>query len=181
MKKFGTYSILSVFVMLVSCTETVDPEKEKKAIIDVINAETQAYMDFDFEKVTSYYVQDSLNFRLTTGADDYVFLEGWDEVSDFFKNDLIAGNPNTPPNTHVKVEKDNYRIKLYENAAYVLCTERWTYTTPDNVIEIDSRQLRFMEKVNGEWKIAFLSFIGTSGYEQEIELEQLGVDYNSVR
>jgi hypothetical protein len=51
---------------------------------------------------------------------------------------------------------------------------------PDNVVEIDSRQVRFMEKVEGEWKIAFLSFIGTSGYEEELELEELGVRFNSV-
>jgi hypothetical protein len=37
-----------------------------------------------------------------------------------------------------------------------------------------------MEKVDGEWKIAFLSFIGTSGYEEEEMLEEMGVDYNSV-
>jgi hypothetical protein len=37
-----------------------------------------------------------------------------------------------------------------------------------------------MEKVDGEWKIAFLSFIGTSGYEAEEELEELGVGFNTV-
>lgn len=167
-------------VMLSACEKPIDYDAEKKAIIDVINAETQAYMDFDFEKVISYYVHDSLNFRLTTGADDHVFLEGWDEVEDFFRKDLIESDPNIPPDTHVKVAKDNYRIKVYQDAAYVICTERWTYTTKDKVIEIDSRQVRFMEKDDGEWKIAFLSFIGTSGYEDEEELQQLGVDYNSV-
>ncbi|MFC2129393.1 hypothetical protein ACFLQX_01290, partial [Bacteroidota bacterium] len=66
------------------------------------------------------------------------------------------------------------------NAAYVLCTETWTYKTEDNVLEIESQQVRFMEKVDGEWKIAFLSFIGTSGYDEEEELEELGVEFNTV-
>jgi hypothetical protein len=180
MKKFGIIGTLFSIFFMISCQQQVDVEAEKKAIIDVINAETQAYMDFDFEEVISYYVQDSLNFRLTTGADDHVFLEGWDEVEAFFRDELIDSNPNTPENTQVAVEKNNYRIKVYEHAAYVLCTEKWTYTTPDNVIEINSRQVRFMEKVDGEWKIAFLSFIGTSGYEEEEMLEEMGVDFNSV-
>ena len=30
--------------------------------------------------------------------------------------------------------------------------------------EINSIQVRFLEKVEGEWKISFVSFIGTSGY-----------------
>lgn len=181
MKNLKTLILSFMVLLLASCQEKTDIEAEKQAIIDVINAETQAYLDFDFDKVISYYVQDSLNFRLTTGADDHVFLEGWDEVEAFFKSDLIDGDANTPPNTHINVEKDNYRIKVYENSAYVICTERWTYTTADNVVEIDSRQVRFMEKVDGEWKIAFLSFVGTSGYDEDEEFEALGVDYNSMK
>ena len=180
MKNFALIVALFSILFMISCQQQVDVETEKKAIIEVINAETQAYMDFDFEKVISYYVKDSLNFRLTTGADDHVFLEGWEEVKAFFRNELIESNPNTPENTHVSVEKNNYRIKVYEHAAYVICNEKWTYTMPDDQIEIESRQVRFMEKVNGEWKIAFLSFIGTSGYEEEVILEEMGVDFNSV-
>jgi len=180
MKNLKSLMLAFIVLFLASCQEITDVEAEKQAIIDVINAETQAYLDFDFDKVISYYVQDSLNFRLTTGADDHVFLEGWDEVEAFFKSDLIDSESNTLSETHIKVEKDNYRIKLYENSAYVICTEKWTYTTADNVIEIDSRQVRFMEKVDGEWKIAFLSFVGTSGYDDEEEFESLGVDYNSM-
>ncbi len=167
-------------VNLVSCSNAIDVEAEKQAIIDVINAETEAYLAFDFEKVISFYVQDSLNFRLTTGADDHVFLEGWDEIESFFRDELIEGNPHAPADTHVNVSKDDYRIRVYENSAFVLCSEKWTYTMPDNLIEIISRQVRFMEKVDGEWKIAFLSFIGTSGYEQEEELEEMGFGYNRV-
>ncbi|MFC2089373.1 hypothetical protein ACFLT1_01255 [Bacteroidota bacterium] len=178
--KIAVLLFIAMLVLVNSCQEVSDPETEKEKIIEVINAETQAYMDFDFEKVISFYVQDSLNFRLSTGTDDHVFLEGWDEVEDFFRNELIDTNPNTPPNTHVKVSKDNYRIKLFENAAFVLCTEKWTYKTPAGVIEIDSQQVRFMEKVDDEWKIAFLSFVGTSGYEQEGELEELGLEFNTA-
>ncbi len=180
MKKHLIFLIAFFAIILTSCVEKINPEAEKEAIIDLINQETQAYLDFDFDKVISFYVHDSLNFRLTSGADDHVFLEGWDEVEAFFRSDLIDSDANALQNTHIKVEKDNYKIKLYHDAAYVLCTEKWTYTTADNVIEIDSRQVRFMEKVDGEWKIAFLSFIGTSGYDEEQDLETLGTGYNSV-
>ncbi|MDF1570712.1 MAG: nuclear transport factor 2 family protein [Bacteroidales bacterium] len=180
MKNFVSIAAVFAFLMLVSCQQQVDTEADKKAIIDVINAETQAYMDFDFEKVISYYVQDSLNFRLTIGADDHVFLDGWREVEAFFRDELIDSNPNIPEDTHVSVEKNDYRIKVYENAAYVVCTEKWTYTRPDKLVEIESLQVRFMEKVDGVWKIAFLSFIGTSGYGEEELLEEMGVGFNSV-
>jgi hypothetical protein len=181
MKNSGIFILVLAALVMASCHEKIDKDAEKRAIIEVINAETQAYMDFDFDKVTSFYIQDSLNFRLTSGADDHVFLQGWDEVEAFFRDELIEENPQTPEDTRIHVSKDNYRIKVYERSAYVLCDEIWTYTTGDNVIEIESRQVRFMEKVDGEWKIAFLSFIGTSGYAEEEELEEMGVRFNSVR
>ncbi len=180
MKTPGILFFTICFIYLVSCDSSVNQESEKQAIIDVINAETDAYLDFNFEKVKSFYVQDSLNFRLTTGADDHVFLEGWDEIESFFRQELIEGNPHVQTDTHINVTKDDYRIRMYDESAYVLCTEKWTYNLPDRVIEIKSRQVRFMEKVDGEWKITFLSFIGTSGYEEEEELEELGFGYNRV-
>ena len=180
MKTPGISLIVLSLIWMVSCRTTVDIEAEKQAIIDVINAETDAYMEFDFEKVKSFYVHDSLNFRLTSGADDHVFLEGWDEIELFFRNELISGNPHKHVDIHIKVSKDDYRIKVYERSAYVLCSENWTYTMPDRRIEINSLQVRFMEKVNEEWKIAYLSFVGTSGYEEEEELEELGFGYNRV-
>ena len=170
----------AAFLLMASCSGKIDPEVEKQKIIDVINTETQAYMDYDFEKVKSFFVHDSLNFRLTTGADDHFFLEGWDAIEDFYREELVENDPQREPDHHVTVTKDNYRIKLYEKSAYVLCTETWTYCIADDKIEIDSRQVRFLEKVDGEWKIAFLSFIGISGYEEEQELEKMGVGFNSV-
>ncbi|MCF8225078.1 MAG: nuclear transport factor 2 family protein [Bacteroidales bacterium] len=182
MKRYRPILIIPVLLFSLSacCEKKTDIEAEKKAIIELINAETEAYTDYDFEKVCSFYVHDSLNFRLTSGADDHVFLEGWDDIEDFFRNDLVNESPERPLDTRITVSKDDYRIKLYEESAYVLCTETWTYEIPDDTIEISSRQVRFLEKVEGEWKIVFLSFIGTSGYEEEEELEELGVGFNTV-
>jgi ketosteroid isomerase-like protein len=180
MKNPGIITVFIAAGLLFACQTTVDEKAEKQAIIDVINAETEAYMNFDLEKVLSYYVQDSLNFRITIGADDHVFLEGLDQIKAFFQDDLLDSNPESPADTRIHVSKDNYRIRLYENSAYVVCNEKWTYTMPDDTIEIDSRQVRFMEKVDGEWKITFLSFVGTSGYDEELELEERGMGYNKV-
>jgi len=180
MKIKGFVFIALAILFVSSCQTPIDVEAEKAAIIQVINDETQAYLDYDYEKVISYFIQDSLNFRLSSGVDNHVFMEGWNEVDSFFRSDLSQGDPDALADTRVKVTKDNYRIKVYDNTAYVICTETWAYSTPGNELEIESQQVRFMEKVDGEWKIAFLSFIGTSGYEEEEELEELGAEFNTV-
>ena len=40
-------------------------------------------------------------------------------------------------------------------------------------MEIKSIRVRFMEKVDGEWKISFISFVGTAGYDELDEEEIL--------
>jgi len=169
------YSILflSLGLALLStgCETAVDMEKEKAAIIEVINQETETYLARDFEGMFATHVQDSLNMRLTAGADNYVFIEGWEDVSKHMTGDETEDE--LGPNMHINVEKSNYRMKLYPNSAFVVCDQKWTSDYGDGVNEINSIQVRFLEKIDGEWKISFVSFIGTSGYEEMEETEEL--------
>jgi hypothetical protein len=169
------YSILVLTALVVglfsSCEQAIDMEKEKAAIIKVIDEETNAYLERDFEAMYATHVQDSLNMRLTAGADNYVFAEGWEEVSKHMSGNETEDD--LTPDLHITVEKSNYRMRVYPNSAFVVCDQKWTISYDEDVTEINSIQVRFMEKIEGEWKISFVSFIGTSGYEQMDETEEL--------
>ncbi|MCK4746759.1 MAG: hypothetical protein KAT15_06990 [Bacteroidales bacterium] len=169
------YSILVLAALVAGlfsgCEQTIDIEKEKAAIIKVIKEETDAYLKRDFEAMYATHVHDSLNMRLTAGADNYVFAEGWEEVSKHMSGDETEDDLTADLN--ITVEKSNYRMKIYPNSAFVVCDQKWTATFGEDVTEINSIQVRFMEKIEGEWKISFVSFIGTSGYEQLDETEEL--------
>ena len=175
------YTILTVFVLaaivFTGCEQPIDYEKEKAAIIAVMEKETQTYIDRDFEGMFSTHVQDSLNIRLTAGASNYVFAEGWDEVSKHMTGDQTEDD--LGPDLHITVEKTNYRMKIYPQSAFVVCDQKWTTQYDDDVIEMNSIQVRFLEKKNGEWKISFVSFIGTDGYLQD-ETEQLFNDEEEI-
>jgi hypothetical protein len=169
------YSAIALAALLAGlfsgCEKAIDLEKEKAAIIEVINRETTAYLERDFEAMFATHVHDSLNMRLTAGVDNYVFVEGWENVSKHMTGDQtedILG-----PDLHIKVEKSNYRMKVYPSTAFVVCDQKWTSTYGEEVTEINSIQVRFMEKIEGEWKISFVSFIGTSGYRDMEETEEL--------
>lgn len=151
------------------CEQAIDPEKERAAIIEVINLETDAYLARDFDAMFATHVKDSLNMRLTAGADNYVFAEGWEDVSKHMTGEETEDD--LGPDLHISVEKTNYRMKLYPNSAFVVCDQKWTADYEGDVTEINSIQVRFLEKIGGEWKISFVSFIGTSGYN-EIELPE---------
>jgi len=146
-------------------------EKEKKAIIKVINQETETYLARDFEGMSATHVHDSLNMRLSAGADSYVFLEGWEDVSRHMRSD--ATEDDLSSDIHIKAEKYNYRMKIYPGSAFVVCDQKWISNYGDEIIEITSIQVRFLEKIEGEWKISFVSFIGTSGYDEDEDVEDL--------
>lgn len=155
---------IAMVLVVCGCQQTIDIEQEKAAIIELINNETNAFVDYDFEGVASFYSKDSLNIRLSAGRDDYNFLEGWENVANHLKGQIE--DEEVPSDSHVSVEKSNYRMKIYPESAWVLCDEKWTYRYTTDTVEINSIQVRFLEKIDGEWKIAFLSFVGTSGYDE---------------
>jgi len=152
------------------CEKPIDYEKERAAIIAVINEETDAYLARDFDACLATHVHDSLNMRLTAGPDGYVFLQGWDEVSRHLTSDETEDDLN--PELHINVNKYNYRMKIYPQSAFVVCDQTWTASFDEDVTEIQSIQVRFMEKIGDEWKISFVSWVGTSGYSED-ETEDL--------
>ncbi|TFH23876.1 MAG: hypothetical protein E4H10_11435 [Bacteroidia bacterium] len=163
------YTILLILVMaavsFTGCEQPIDYEKERTAIIAVMEKETQTYIDRDFEGMFSTHVQVSLNMRLSAGADSYVFAEGWEEVSKHMMGDETEDD--LGPDLHITVERTNYRMKIYPSSAFVVCDQKWTSQYEDDIFEINSIQVRFLEKIEDEWKISFVSFIGTSGYPDE--------------
>jgi len=169
------YTILSALIIaafaITGCEKALDIEKEKAAIIEVMNKETQTYIDRDFEGMFSTHLQDSTNIRLTAGADNYVFAEGWENVSRHMTGNETEDELSA--DLHITVEKTNYRFKICPESAFVICDQKWISRYDEDVTEIKSIQVRYLEKVDGEWKISFVSFIGTSGYEDIEETEEL--------
>ena len=103
------YTILFALIIaafaISGCEKAIDYETEKAAIIAVMEKETQTYIDRDFEGMFSTHVQDSLNMRLTVGADNYVFAQGWEDVSKHMISDDTEDDLGA--DIHITVEKTN--------------------------------------------------------------------------
>ena len=169
------YTILFILAIALTgvtgCEQEIDMDKERTAIIAVINQETDAYLERDYESVYATHVQDSLNMRLTAGPDSYTFFEGWEEIGKHLLSDETEDD--LSPGLHISVEKYNYRMKIYPGSAFVVCDQKWTSQYGDDVNEINSIQVRFLEKLDGEWKISFVSWAGIDGYGDIEEVEEL--------
>lgn len=168
------YTILFLLTGLLmvfnGCEQPVDYDNEREAIIAVIQEETDAYLARDYERLSATHVQDSLNMRLTAGTSNYTFIQGWEDVGKFLMSDMTEDDLSA---RHITVEKSNYRMKIYPLSAFVFFDQNWVSTYDEDVIELHTIQMRFLEKIEGEWKISCVSFIGTSGYNNIEETEEL--------
>ena len=157
-----------IFLAGTSCQETIDIEKENEAIKAVIEEQTNAYIARDYDRTAATHVQDETFIRLQAGKDGYSFIIGWEERSSSLK-EALKNNPDTLPG---KFENTNYKIKVYPESAWAVYNENW-YDSEGESLGM-AIEARFLEKVNGEWKIVYLSLVNTASYNEEVVREEEG-------
>lgn len=167
MKMFSFKSALLIVFLslfLVQCkqqestSQQVDLEKEKAAIMAVIQKETESYFAKKFEDWKSTYLQSS-RFRR------HGYWEGWDDkVRSVNGFDALVDQVKYDFDSTLKSEWDgcieersNENLNISNNMAW--------YTFEGASYQKDTRKLlgkalgtRVLEKVNGEWKIAYLGY-----------------------
>ena len=156
-----------------SCKEKIDYEKERSAIIAVIEGETKAFFDKDIDRLASFHVQDESNIRLTATQSGYTYDVGWEKINnfflDYFENVMGSGD-------YYEV-KENYKIKIYDKSAWATY-DNFYYNSDDELLST-SIHTQILEKVNGEWKLVFYTSIYNSTWEEESTKEQ-GADPNDL-
>ena len=153
-------STLSSF-LLFSCQEKIDIEKEKAAIIEVLEQETEAFFDYDIDRLASFHVQDETNMRLTATKSGYTYDEGWEKVRSFF---LDYFENEAEPGDFYEIKR-NYKIKIYGESAWAIYDNDF-YNENDELLST-SIHAQILEKVDGEWKIVFYNSIYTSTWDDE--------------
>jgi hypothetical protein len=162
MKKiiFSLFAVL-LFAGSAYCQGTIDVEKEKEAIKAIIEEATSAWVERDLDRLAATSVTDETFNRLIAGKSGFEYAIGWKDRAASAKK-IFADNPN--PNA-VKFENKNYKIKVYPKSAWAVYEENW-YDSVGEYLGM-SINVRFLEKVNEEWKIVYLSVINTTSYEND--------------
>jgi hypothetical protein len=161
MKKYELTLFALILLAGTSCHEKIDIEKEKKAIIAVIEEETNAALARDYDRFAANHVLDETNIRLGISKSGYNFYTGWEEIGSYFK-EYFKNNPE--PDTR-KYEKINHKIKVYKDSAWDVHNEL-VYDSKGEVVQREIG-VRFLEKVNGKWKIVYLSYLDIKSYEEK--------------
>ena len=155
-KTLYTFLVLILFFVL-SCKEKSSTiiknvsnqdqtiELEKQAILNVLNSETKAAFNRDYDSWKEYWIHEDYVTKTYMNFADSSLTEtlGWNEINQFVKT-YIEEHPEPAP---LPSMIDNIALRLYENGAWV------SYEQHDPSFGF-KRENRLMEKVNGSWKIA---------------------------
>jgi hypothetical protein len=165
--KTNLFVLLILAVIAVSaCQEQIDVDKEKEAIIAVVNAESNAYLARDFETLSSYMVQDSLHIQLYASKWHLEYIVGWEDAAKGYEKDF-ADDSAWARLENPRLERKNYYIKVYPQSAWAVFKTiyKWNEDTVEQKWKVI--ETRFLEKVDGEWKITYVNNVTKTGYEKQ--------------
>lgn len=125
-------------------------EQAELAILRVLNNETKAAFNRDYQAWQAYWVQEDYVTKTYMNFADSTMTEtlGWQEISGFVKN-YFEEHPTPVP---LPALIDEIDVRLYENGAWV------NYEQIDASLGL-KRETRLMEKSAGQWKIVGMQTI----------------------
>lgn len=124
----------------------------KDSIMATIEKETQSFFARDYVSWKSTYVQDEHSFQGWSNQDGtFDASVGWNAI-DGSIGKYIFENPESQ-SSHPIVERKNINFKFYGNHVAFLTWDQFN-SDKDGKSFHHSKEVRVMEKVNNEWKIA---------------------------
>ncbi|MEQ8881441.1 MAG: nuclear transport factor 2 family protein [Cyclobacteriaceae bacterium] len=151
--------VLCTTLVYVSCQQPIDIESEKESIKAVIESSGQAWLDRDYEAMKAIWLQSDMTSRLAAGNGGYGFTQSWDDQMTRYQN-LFEQYPEA---SGYKELFDNYRISVYPECAWALVDH--AVVNPEGDTLNYGLFTYILEKQDGRWKLAALSTIATSGYD----------------
>lgn len=128
-----------------------DFEKEKQAIFEVIEKETSSFYARDYNAWKNTRSQTDYEFQAWNNGNGTFDAEvGWQQVNTGIEK-YIKEHP-VAVTSHPKVIRKNINCRFYGDSCAFLT---WDQYNSDSAVKTytHSKDLRLMEKQNGEWKI----------------------------
>jgi hypothetical protein len=161
MKALGTFWLVLVALTAAGCTrEAAEPESvrgtpavdlaaEQQAIKAVLEKQTRAFYERSIEGEEEVWAQEPYVVRmLDTGEHDV----GWDRIGEGYRT-FMQENPT--PVEDLQFTHDNVHLQIHGDGAWVVFDQALRATLEGEPISYDSREVRFLARIDGEWKIVY--------------------------
>lgn len=167
MKNLVYIAFLLVVGALAGCQDKeIDIAAEEEAIKAVINEETSAYLSQDLVKLLPTLIQDENSIYISIGSLGYIEKLGWEELYPYYKK-MTAGDMSDYED--ITTVRSNWKINICGESAFVIYNQEMKFTYKGDPMETHSKELRFLEKIKGDWKIGMVEWIDLSSFETEGE------------
>ncbi|MEA3476994.1 MAG: hypothetical protein U9R60_02355 [Bacteroidota bacterium] len=153
MKRYFWPLFVIAILIGTSCQPRVNVEKEKEAIMAMIQRDIEGFQSLDKDLIFSNHVQDGEEVRLELGVYGYNIYHGWDQIETLL-SDFLEGNEYDS----MENSKENVILRITGNAAWLVCDNTTILRSGDVEDVITNMQILFLEKVKGEWKISFSAY-----------------------
>lgn len=161
MRKLLVASILSLLFLPVA---SFGQSAEEDAIRAVIEGETRAFFDRDYARWAQHWVDHEAAFQAWSNRDGtFSASDGWEDVSERIRS-YIESNPEP---SHPLVIRKNFKYRLYGDAAYVIFDQY--NSNRDGTRMTLSKEVRVMEKQDGQWKIAAVAALWDYTYPYTVD------------
>nr|WKN38563.1 nuclear transport factor 2 family protein [Tunicatimonas sp. TK19036] len=151
-----TASFLLILLVLTG-TIALAQNSEESAIREVIEGETRAWLERDFDQWASYWSHTPDAYFSVTMNQYIEFAEGWQAIADRMKN---AMQQDTTVMSNINVARSEWHFRVNNNLAWA----RFSQSTNNGPL---LKEQRVMEKVDGKWKIINMTTVNPSSYPVE--------------
>ena len=138
---------LSLIAGSASCQEKINIEKEKEAIKQVVQAQLDAINAASYDGEAAVWAQRPHIVRRD--------IVGWDSVSVFYQEMFKKWN-DEPENFSIVFTASNFDIYVNGNFVSVFNDEHYEGIFEGEEMTFDTRVHRYIEKIEGEWKVITL-------------------------
>lgn len=156
--KFLVLPLAFLLLAGISVQVKTDLQNEKKAIMAVMEEETNAYYASDFDRWNATYLRDSTEFTMGASNGGFGLFKGEKaRIADMKEAILMKKEP-------VKEVKTPMEIKVYNGTAWIVFNNE----SYDNKGNVANNQIVtcFLEKDKGSWKIVYRNVVGATSYYQ---------------
>ncbi|MGB3588184.1 MAG: hypothetical protein WBA23_16665 [Tunicatimonas sp.] len=144
-------------LLLFSVTTLLAQETEEDAIRQVIEGETNAWLERDYNQWAKHWGHTPYAYFSVTMNEYIEFADGWDEISSHMERTMEE----TPPvNSEMNVDRSDWHYKITDNLAWA----RFNQSTNNGVM---LKEQRVLEKMDGQWKIINMTTVNPSSYPVE--------------
>jgi len=159
---FKKISLLILFLQLfftnAAFTQNQNSSSEEEAIKQVIMNETKSWADGNYEGMAETWAHEEYVLKMFPGPESYEEIIGWDSIDADIKTFMKEND------LSINVAWSDWDIHPFNDCAWVSYIQTMTLSDPDEG-PYQSREIRFLEKKNGLWKIVYQTTVVKSYYK----------------